>query len=82
MRTKAFTLIVIGLGWLALDGVWMFGNVVLRETRLGVIAQFLDKLPTWVSNPIFVCLWGIMLIGWTVPLVVAFRLLRRNPHVR
>jgi len=43
MRTKAFTLIVIGFGWLALDGVWMFGNVVLRETRLGVIAQFFGQ---------------------------------------
>lgn len=82
MRAKAFTLIVIGFGWLALDVRWMFGNVVLRETRLGVIAQFLDTLPTWVSNPIFVCLWAAMLIGWTVPLIVSFRLLRRNPDVR
>jgi len=82
MRTKALMLVVIGFGWLALDVGWMFGNVVLREPRLGVIAQFLDKLPTWVSNPIFVCLWATMLIGWTVPLIVGIRLLRRNPHVR
>jgi hypothetical protein len=81
MYVKPIVLIVIGLGWLAVDVYWMFGNVILRETWLGTIAQFLDKLPPWASNPIFVCLWAIMLLGWTVPLIVGFHLLRSRASI-
>ena len=82
MRTRAFALLAIAVAWLAADLYLMLGKVVLRETRLGAIAQFLDRLPQWASNPAFLCLWGILLLGWTVPLIVGFRLLRQNPHVR
>jgi len=46
------------------------GNVVLRETRLGIIAQFLDKLPPAVANPMFIFLWIVTLFGWVVPLTL------------
>ena len=82
MSVKPFALIAIGLAWLAADLYLMLGNVVLRETQLGAIAQFLDKLPQWVSYPVFLCLWGIVLLGWTVPLIVGFRLFRQTPDVR
>ena len=82
MRTKPFALLAIGLAWLAADLYLMLGHVILRETRLGPIAQFLDRLPQWASNIVFLFLWGILLLGWAVPLIVGFRLLRQNPHVR
>lgn len=78
MRTGPFALLAIGLAWLAADVYLMLENVVLRETRLGVIAQFLDRLPQWASIPAFLYLWGILLLGWTVPLIVGFRLLRQR----
>ena len=82
MKTMPLVLVAIGAAWLAADLYLMLGNVVLRETRLGVIAQFLDRLPHWASNLAFLCFWGILLLGWTVPLIVGFRLLRRSPLVR
>ena len=82
MRTKPFALLAIGVAWLATDLYLMIGNVVLRETRLGTIARFLDRLPHWASNPAFLFLWAILLLGWTVPLIVGFRLLRQNLHAR
>jgi hypothetical protein len=51
----------------------MLGNVVLRETRLGAIARFLDKMPGSVANPIFILMWAVMLLGWSVPLILGFR---------
>jgi len=50
-----------------MDDRW---NAVLRETRLGIIAQFLDKLPPAVANPIFIFLWIVTLFGWVVPLTL------------
>jgi hypothetical protein len=77
MRPR-IVLITLGLGWLAADVYIMEGHVVLRETRLGVIAQFLDKLPTRVGNPIFLLLWIVLLLGWSVPLILGFRRLRHK----
>jgi hypothetical protein len=82
MSTKPFTFIAIGLAWVAVAVYLMLGNVVLRETRLGIVVRFLDRLPSWASNPVSLCFWAILLLGWTVPLIVGFRLLRRNPRVR
>jgi hypothetical protein len=66
-KTALFTL---GFGWLAVI-LWMIvGNVVLRETRLGFIAQFLDKLPPTIANPMFIFLWIVTLFGWIVPLTL------------
>jgi hypothetical protein len=66
MSAKPFALIAVSWAWLAVDVYLMVGNVVLRETRLGIIAQFLDRLPQWASNPVFICFWAILLLGWTV----------------
>jgi hypothetical protein len=53
-------------------------GVSLRETRLGVIAHFLDKLPPRFSDPIFIFLWAAMLLGWIVPAALGLRRLLRS----
>ena len=75
LRIRPIVLVTFGLGWLAAVVYLIVGNVVLREIRLGAIAQFLDRLPLRIANPIFVILWGITLFGWMVPLIFGFRLL-------
>jgi hypothetical protein len=73
IRIGKIALFTLGFGWLAWD-LWMIvGNVVLRETRLGIISQFLDKLPPAIANPIFVFLWIITLFGWVVPLTLGVK---------
>jgi len=70
IRIGKIALVTLGLGWLA-SVLWMIvRNVVLRETRLGFIAQFLDKLSPAIANPIFILLWIVTLFGWTVPLTL------------
>jgi hypothetical protein len=82
MRIGPFALIAFGFAWLVGDIYLVIENVVLRETRLVVIAQFLDTLPRWASNSAFLCLSGILLVGWTIPLVFGFRLLLQKPQLR
>jgi hypothetical protein len=78
MNIRRIVLITLGLGWLAADVYMMARNVILRETRLGVIAQFLDGLPLWVANPIFLLLWTVLLLGWIAPLILVIRQLREK----
>jgi hypothetical protein len=73
VRTRPIALVALGLAWLATDAYLMAGNIVLRETRLGAIARFLDRMPAVISNPVFLLIWAIMLLGWSVPLVLGFR---------
>ena len=78
---KSSLLISSGLIWLAAVSSWMMASdgVSLRETRLGVNAHFLDKLPARFSNPIFIFLWAAMLLGWIVPAALGLgRLLRSS----
>jgi hypothetical protein len=79
IRAGRITLFTLGLVWLA-GVLWMIvGNVVLRETRLGFIAQFLDRLPSTIANPIFIVLWIVTLFGWVVPLTLGLiGLLRKS----
>jgi hypothetical protein len=60
---------------------FMTHDFVLRETPLGVIARFLDRLPTAVGNPTFIFLWAIFLLGWAALVGVgAWKLMRwRSP---
>ena len=75
MRMRPIALITLGLGWLAADLYLMVGNVILRETWLGAIARLLDRMPVRIANPIFLLLWTVALLGWSVPLILGFRLL-------
>jgi hypothetical protein len=78
MRARAFVLVILGCCWLAGDLYLMLGNIILRETPLGVIASVLDRLPRALGNPIFIPLWVTLLFGWTVPLVLGLRHLFRR----
>ena len=50
IRVGKIALFTLGFAWLAGALRMIVGNVVLRETRLGIIAQFLDKLPPAVAK--------------------------------
>ena len=73
VRIRPIALVALGLVWLATAVYLIVGNIVLRETRLGAIARFLDKMPAIIANPVFLLIWAIMLLGWSVPLVLGFR---------
>jgi hypothetical protein len=61
-----YVLLTVGLGWLAADVCLVVSNLILRETPIGVIATFLDKLPPAVGTPIFILLWIALLFGWVI----------------
>jgi hypothetical protein len=55
---------VVGLCWLAIL-LWIISShVILRETSLGFVARYLDKLPPAIGTPVFFVLWAILLLGW------------------
>jgi hypothetical protein len=59
MKRIHAVLLIFGLSWLAVVLPVVFSNLILRETRLGVVAQLLDSLPPILSNVIFL-LFGIV----------------------
>jgi len=73
MKLKPFVLLAVGFSWLAADLNLIVGPVVLRETRLGVIARFLEKLPSTIANSVDAFLWIVLLLGWIAPLTWGFR---------
>ena len=74
MRLRAIVLVTVGVCWLAADGYMIAGGVILRETRLGFISSFLDKvLPLPIHDTVFTLLGWITLFGWLVPLILRFR---------
>ncbi len=77
-KVRAITLVFGGF-WLAV-AVWVvFSHVILRETRIEVVAQFLDKVPPTVGKSIFLLSWAILLLGWMVPVgLVVWPLLRKE----
>jgi hypothetical protein len=56
------------LVWLTFDAYLVISNITLRATPLHVVADYLDKLPSKISTPIFLVLWAIVLLGWIIPL--------------
>ncbi len=66
MKLAHYVLLTIGLGWLAADLCLVVSNIILRETRIGVVATFLDKLPPVLGTPIFIFLWITLLFGWVI----------------
>jgi hypothetical protein len=73
-----YVLLTIGLGWLAADLNVIVSHIILRETRIGVVATFLDKLPRIVGTPIFIFLWITLLFGWVIPIGLSVRPLFRR----
>ena len=73
MKFKPFILLAVGFSWLAADLNLIVGPTVLRETRLGIIARLLDKLPPTIANTVDGLLWIVLLLGWTAPLTWGLR---------
>ena len=70
-KVRAVLLLTVGGFWLSI-AVWVvFSGVILRRTRLGVIAQLLDKFPPVVGKPVFVLCWAILVFGWMAPVSFA-----------
>ena len=68
MKIRPFILLAVGFSWLAVDLNLIIGPTVLRETRLGFIARFLDKLPPAIADLVDAFLWILLLFGWIAPL--------------
>ena len=82
MKRIHVVLLIVGGSWLALALWVVFSSLILRETRLGVVAQLLDKLPPVVGTPIFILLWAILLLGWAVLVGFGLRPLLPRQGVR
>ncbi len=66
MKLRQYAMLAIGLVWLCAD-IWIIeSNTVLRETRLGLVAVYIDKLPPKLGNLTFIALWIGLLFGWAI----------------
>jgi hypothetical protein len=77
-----YAMVAGGLVWLNAVLWLVISNAIAREFRpVGMIAEFLDKLPSAVGIPIFILLWLVFLLGWVVPLSLGARpLFKRKPN--
>jgi hypothetical protein len=71
--TPTAVYVATGVSWLAAVFWVVIGNVIVRETLAGKLAQQIDRLPPLLAKPIFVLCWGLFFLGWTVPLVFGVR---------
>lgn len=76
--TLAVTYVGAGLVWLAVVLYVILGNIILRETPIGKLAQEVDRLPMFVAKPFFIASWFLFLLGWLAPLSAGFRVLLRG----
>lgn len=77
-QAKECVLAITGGLWFGVVAFVVTGNIILRETPLGVIAKALDKLPSTLQGIAFLVCWGIFFFGWMVPVVYSVRLLRHR----
>ena len=81
MRAKHFIFFAVGMTWFVAV-VWLvLGNVIVRETWLGVIAQQIDRLPPALASLVFSVAWLIFFLGWAVPLILGLTALARKGHL-
>ena len=81
MKLIHYLLLTIGLGWLAADLYYVVSPIILRETSIGVVATFLDKLPPKVGTPIFIFLGITLMFGWVILVGLGVRPLFRSRKV-
>jgi hypothetical protein len=77
--TFAPVYMAVSLAWLASVLYVVIGNVVFRDTKLGVLAQQIERLPSFVSKPTFILCWCLFFLGWIIPLALGIRRLFRHP---
>lgn len=79
--TFAPVYVAVSLAWLAAVLYVVIGNVIIRETRVGVLAQLIERLPSFIAKPAFILSWCLFFLGWIVPLAFGIKLLsRRTGH--
>jgi hypothetical protein len=78
MQMKAYMLIAIGGTWLLVAASIVVSNVILRETVIGILAQFIDKLPPPIPAAASTLFWYTLLFGWIIPVIFGLRILRRR----
>jgi hypothetical protein len=71
--------VAIGLAWLAVILNVVIGEVTVRATTVGgVLAQQIDRLPSFLARPIYTILWFLFFLGWIVPLFLGLKWLFRR----
>lgn len=73
MKRIHAVLLIVGCCWLTFALWVVVSGAILRETRLGVLAQLLDRLPPVVGTPLFILFWVIFLFGWSVLFGIGLR---------
>lgn len=65
--------LVTGTAWLTAVLYVVLGNVIIRETPVGRIADHIDRLPSSFARPAFVLGWCLFFLGWIVPLALGLK---------
>ena len=76
--TSAPVYVAVGVAWLAAVLYVVVGNVVVRETVVGNLAQQIDRLPPFLAKLAFIACWCVFFLGWTVPLSFGVKRLFRR----
>ena len=66
MKPIHYVSLSIGFGWFAASLYLVVSNTILRDTAVGIVAAFLDRLPVELNKPIFIVLWITALFGWLI----------------
>jgi hypothetical protein len=77
--TSAPAYMAVGLAWLTVVLYVIIGNVIVRESMAGGLAQQIDRLPPFLAKPVFILCWSLFFLGWIIPLSFGIkRLFRRT----
>jgi hypothetical protein len=76
-KLKGYILAIAGGLWFGIVVFVIVGNFILRETRLGVVARVLDRLPYPLREILFLAAWVVFFTGWIAPAVYSLRTLNR-----
>jgi hypothetical protein len=66
VKLRHYAMLGIGLVWLFADIWFIESNIILRETRFGTVAGYIDKFPLKLGNLTFLALWIGLLSGWAI----------------
>jgi hypothetical protein len=65
--------VATGVTWLAVVLWVVVGNVIVRGTAAGKLAQQIDRLPPLLAKLIFLLCWGMFFLGWIIPLALGVK---------
>jgi len=71
-------LLAVGFAWFVAFSSLIGSGVILRETRLGILARLLDKLPSPLGASVFALLYWTFLLGWIILIGIALEPLVRK----